>query len=98
MTVTCAGVGSPEYVLTAARFGRWADLLAEPTPFTWGLKGGYNAAAYHYARATALLALGRDAAADIAAAEVRGPPRSVHAPRGRERPRTLSTLGHGGSM
>ena len=32
--VDCAGQGSPEVVLTLARFGRWAEVLQETLPLT----------------------------------------------------------------
>ena len=57
-------------MLTAARFGRWADVFAEEQPSTWGENAAYAAASFYYARATALLGLGQDATDDIAAAEV----------------------------
>ena len=68
--VDCAGVGSPEAVLTLARFGRWAELLTEPRPASWGYPrhAAYNEASYHYARALALYASAR---ADEADAEAR---------------------------
>lgn len=55
--VDCAGPGSPEVVLTMARFGRWGSVLAEPMPTTsWGDSPawrGYHEAAWRYARAVA---------------------------------------------
>lgn len=67
--VDCAGTGSPEYVLTLARFGRWEEVLREPLPTDWGREQAapYNAAAFHYARAMALYALGGGPAATRAA-------------------------------
>lgn len=57
--VDCAGTGSPEVVLTLARFGQWHAVLEEPVPSSWGLPdwAGYNEAAFRYARAAAYWAL-----------------------------------------
>jgi hypothetical protein len=50
--VDCAGIGSPEVVLTLARFARWADVLTEPVPVSWGDPrwNGYNEASFRFAR------------------------------------------------
>ena len=57
--VDCAGPGSPEVVLTLARFGQWSEILDEPIPESWGLPdvAGYNEAAFRYARAAAFWGL-----------------------------------------
>ena len=57
--VDCAGPGSPEVVLTLARFGKWSEILKEPIPESWGLPDvvGYNKAAFRYARAAAFWGL-----------------------------------------
>lgn len=68
--VDCAGAGSPEVVLTMARFGMWEALLAEAVPTSWGHPRwtGYNEAAFRLARALALYALGqRETSADAEA-------------------------------
>ena len=53
--VDCAGTGSPEVVLTLARFGQWRAVLQETVPASWGVTdlAGYNEAAFRYARAAA---------------------------------------------
>jgi len=58
--VDCAGTGSPEAVLTLARFGRWAEILHVDEPANWGDPrfAAYNEAAYFYSRALALYAQG----------------------------------------
>ena len=69
--VDCAGAASPEAVLTLARFGRWAAVLAEELPRgSWGDASfaRYNQAGWHHARALALYATGAVDAADAAAA------------------------------
>jgi hypothetical protein len=58
--VDCAGVGSPEVVLTLARFARWEEVLEEEVPPGWGQQEdwkGYHEAAFRYARAAAYWAL-----------------------------------------
>ena len=69
--VDCAGVGSPEVLLTMARFGEWEALLEEPLPPSWGAaeQAGYNEASFRYSRALALYTVaGRAAEADAEAA------------------------------
>ena len=60
--VDCAGSGSPEVVLTLARFAQWESVLAEKVPEEggWGMprdREGYHKAAFRYARAAAYWAL-----------------------------------------
>ena len=66
--VDCAGVGSPEEVLTLLRFGRWEALLEVAQPSSWGDERwvGYNQAAFWLARASAFYAIGRVSDADAA--------------------------------
>lgn len=69
--VDCAGVGSPEVVLTMLRFGQFKQIVEQPTPSSWGINAAYNQAAYELARAFALYALGNQSAAEQAAAAAR---------------------------
>ena len=57
--VDCAGQGSPEYVLTLVRFGRWHDVLQQTVPTDFGSTSfaTYNQAEWHVSRAAAYWAL-----------------------------------------
>jgi tetratricopeptide (TPR) repeat protein len=56
--VDCAGIGSPELILTLARLGRWNEVLQQPQPASWGEPrfAAYREATYYYARALAFYA------------------------------------------
>jgi len=66
--VDCAGIGSPEVVLTFVRFARWEQILKETVPTDWGLQElkGYHEAAYRYARAVAYWALSKNSQMKVA--------------------------------
>lgn len=67
--VDCAGIGSPERILTLVRFGNWQGVLESPLPQFGNLASKhYNKAAYHYARAVALYVQGAVVQADLEAA------------------------------
>jgi len=66
--VDCAGVGSPEKILTNLRFGLFKEILDIPPPSAWGAHQTYNQGAYYYARAMALFAIDKPDAAEEEAA------------------------------